>query len=81
MLDNSPLISNETEEKIEENILTENLEFSTTTDIEETISEYTNKLQPIQITSMDNFIKQFPIEHQNDIKKMLDNNEIVYYCK
>ena len=30
---------------------------------------------------MNDFIKQFPIENRTDIKQMLDNNEITYYCK
>ena len=30
---------------------------------------------------MNDFIKQFPIENRTDIERMLDNNEITYYCK
>ena len=51
--------------------------FSATTDIE----TYNAKLNTLKISSMNDFIKQFPIENRTDIEQMLDNNEITYYCK
>ena len=51
--------------------------FSATTDIE----TYNTKLNTLKISSMNDFIKQFPIENRTDIEQMLDNNEITYYCK
>lgn len=53
------------------------LPFSSTTDIE----TYNAKLNTLKISSMNDFIKQFPIENRTDIERMLDNNEITYYCK
>ena len=60
-----------------ENVNVNDLPFSATTDIE----TYNAKLTTLKISSMNDFIKQFPIENRTDIEQMLDNNEITYYCK
>ena len=60
-----------------ENVNVNDLPFSATTDIE----TYNAKLTTLKISSMNDFIKQFPIENRTDIERMLDNNEITYYCK
>ena len=60
-----------------ENVNVNDLPFSATTDIE----TYNAKLNTLKISSMNDFIKQFPIENRTDIERMLDNNEITYYCK
>ena len=60
-----------------DNININDLPFSATTDIE----TYNAKLNTLKISSMNDFIKQFPIENRTDIEQMLDNNEITYYCK
>lgn len=67
----------EDEEYKTENIDLNDLFFSATTDIE----TYNAKLNTLKISSMNDFIKQFPIENRTDIEQMLDNNEITYYCK
>lgn len=67
----------EDEEYKTENIDLNDLFFSATTDIE----TYNTKLNTLKISSMNDFIKQFPIENRTDIEQMLDNNEITYYCK
>ena len=60
-----------------ENVNVNDLPFSATTDIK----TYNAKLTTLKISSMNDFIKQFPIENRTDIERMLDNNEITYYCK
>ena len=67
----------EDEEYKTENEDLNDLFFSATTDIE----TYNTKLNTLKISSMNDFIKQFPIENRTDIEQMLDNNEITYYCK
>lgn len=67
----------EDEEYKTENEDLNDLFFSATTDIE----IYNAKLNTLKISSMNDFIKQFPIENRTDIEQMLDNNEITYYCK
>ena len=70
----------DTNEKLGEDIFSKfnpDLPFSATTDIE----TYNAKLNTLKISSMNDFIKQFPIENRTDIEQMLDNNEITYYCK
>lgn len=67
----------EDEEYKTENEDLNDLFFSATTDIE----IYNTKLNTLKISSMNDFIKQFPIENRTDIEQMLDNNEITYYCK
>ena len=76
---NKKLIEDETTLVIKKpkNIDLKDLSFSATTDIE----TYNTKLNTLKISSMNDFIKQFPIENRTDIERMLDNNEITYYCK